>query len=197
MNQAVLTWIQGQQQACGNRLVGLSSQHSSLQMATVVLVTILGCSSAMSFTSLCPLGLLQMLTQLLSRANLARSTALQAVSAGNATFYEVEQILKSLRGNFSLLTPPLHPSFMLQWSMLGRKLMVSARSALQSKVGASHTALGWICCGEMCSQGPVAISVPQPVQQLLQDGENTHSKSSLATAHFLSFLSCPHCCQAF
>ncbi|XP_008947715.1 PREDICTED: laminin subunit gamma-2-like, partial [Merops nubicus] len=37
------------------------------------------------------------LTQLLSRANLARSTALQAVSAGNATFYEVEQILKSLR----------------------------------------------------------------------------------------------------
>ncbi|NXR10761.1 LAMC2 protein, partial [Semnornis frantzii] len=38
-----------------------------------------------------------MLTQLLSRASLARSTALQAVSAGNATFYEVEQILKSLR----------------------------------------------------------------------------------------------------
>ncbi|KFP19203.1 Laminin subunit gamma-2, partial [Egretta garzetta] len=38
-----------------------------------------------------------MLTQLLSRANLARSTALQAVSAGNTTFYEVEQILKSLR----------------------------------------------------------------------------------------------------
>ncbi|OXB55430.1 hypothetical protein ASZ78_007104 [Callipepla squamata] len=38
------------------------------------------------------------LTQLLSRANLARNTALQAVSAGNATFYEVEQILKSLRG---------------------------------------------------------------------------------------------------
>ncbi|NXH19082.1 LAMC2 protein, partial [Bucco capensis] len=38
------------------------------------------------------------LTQLVSRANLARSTALQAVSAGNATFYEVEQILKSLRG---------------------------------------------------------------------------------------------------
>ncbi|NXI51249.1 LAMC2 protein, partial [Chloroceryle aenea] len=38
------------------------------------------------------------LTQLLSRANLARSTALQAVSAGNATFYEVEQILKSLQG---------------------------------------------------------------------------------------------------
>ncbi|XP_010293267.1 PREDICTED: laminin subunit gamma-2-like [Phaethon lepturus] len=38
-----------------------------------------------------------MLTQLLSRANLAKSTALQAVSAGNTTFYEVEQILKSLR----------------------------------------------------------------------------------------------------
>ncbi|XP_054689415.1 laminin subunit gamma-2 [Grus americana] len=38
-----------------------------------------------------------MLTQLLSRANLARSTALQAMSAGNTTFYEVEQILKSLR----------------------------------------------------------------------------------------------------
>ncbi|NWR58462.1 LAMC2 protein, partial [Bucorvus abyssinicus] len=38
------------------------------------------------------------LTQLLSRANLARSTALQAVSAGNTTFYEMEQILKSLRG---------------------------------------------------------------------------------------------------
>uniref|UniRef100_A0A8C3XY86 Laminin subunit gamma 2 n=1 Tax=Catharus ustulatus TaxID=91951 RepID=A0A8C3XY86_CATUS len=39
------------------------------------------------------------LTQLLSRATLARSTALQAVSAGNATFYEVEQILKSLKGS--------------------------------------------------------------------------------------------------
>ncbi|NXX96248.1 LAMC2 protein, partial [Centropus bengalensis] len=38
-----------------------------------------------------------MLAQLLSRANLARSTALEAVGAGNATFYEVEQILKSLR----------------------------------------------------------------------------------------------------
>ncbi|XP_030311591.1 laminin subunit gamma-2 isoform X1 [Calypte anna] len=38
-----------------------------------------------------------MLMKLLSRANLARSTALQAVSAGNTTFYEVEQILKSLR----------------------------------------------------------------------------------------------------
>ncbi|NXJ28826.1 LAMC2 protein, partial [Dicrurus megarhynchus] len=37
------------------------------------------------------------LTQLLSQATLARSTALQAVSAGNATFYEVEQILKSLK----------------------------------------------------------------------------------------------------
>ncbi|XP_014742189.1 PREDICTED: laminin subunit gamma-2 [Sturnus vulgaris] len=37
------------------------------------------------------------LTQLLSRATLARSTALQALSAGNATFYEVEQILKSLK----------------------------------------------------------------------------------------------------
>ena len=48
---------------------------------------------------LCPFDLSQTLTQLLSRANLARSTALQAVSAGNATFYEVEQILKSLRGN--------------------------------------------------------------------------------------------------
>lgn len=42
---------------------------------------------------------LQKLTQLLSRATLARSTALQAASAGNATFYEVEQILKSLKGS--------------------------------------------------------------------------------------------------
>ncbi|NWZ38494.1 LAMC2 protein, partial [Brachypodius atriceps] len=37
------------------------------------------------------------LAQLLSRATFARSTALQAASAGNATFYEVEQILKSLK----------------------------------------------------------------------------------------------------
>ncbi|NXY21854.1 LAMC2 protein, partial [Atrichornis clamosus] len=37
------------------------------------------------------------LTQLLSRATRARSTALQAVGAGNATFHEVEQILKSLK----------------------------------------------------------------------------------------------------
>ncbi|NWV77937.1 LAMC2 protein, partial [Dasyornis broadbenti] len=43
------------------------------------------------------------LTQLLSRATLARSTALQAVSSGNATFYEVEQILKSLK-EFNLQT---------------------------------------------------------------------------------------------
>lgn len=45
------------------------------------------------------LDMLQKLTQLRSQATLARSTALQAVSAGNATFYEVEQILKSLKGN--------------------------------------------------------------------------------------------------
>ncbi|NXO66631.1 LAMC2 protein, partial [Phainopepla nitens] len=37
------------------------------------------------------------LTKLLSRATLAKSTALQALSTGNATFYEVEQILKSLK----------------------------------------------------------------------------------------------------
>uniref|UniRef100_A0A8C8RNI8 Laminin subunit gamma 2 n=1 Tax=Pelusios castaneus TaxID=367368 RepID=A0A8C8RNI8_9SAUR len=36
--------------------------------------------------------------QLLSRANLAKSGAQQALSAGNATFYEVELILKNLRG---------------------------------------------------------------------------------------------------
>ncbi|XP_067391238.1 laminin subunit gamma-2 isoform X2 [Emydura macquarii macquarii] len=36
--------------------------------------------------------------QLLSRANLAKSSAQQALSAGNATFYEVELILKNLRG---------------------------------------------------------------------------------------------------
>ncbi|NWV35449.1 LAMC2 protein, partial [Grantiella picta] len=43
------------------------------------------------------------LTQLLSRATLARSAALQAVSSGNITFYEVEQILKSLK-EFNLQT---------------------------------------------------------------------------------------------
>uniref|UniRef100_A0A452J151 Uncharacterized protein n=1 Tax=Gopherus agassizii TaxID=38772 RepID=A0A452J151_9SAUR len=37
-------------------------------------------------------------SQLLSRANLAKSRAQQALSAGNATFYEVELILKNLRG---------------------------------------------------------------------------------------------------
>ncbi|NXA11943.1 LAMC2 protein, partial [Sapayoa aenigma] len=49
------------------------------------------------------------LMQLLSRANLAKSTALQAVGAGNATFYEVEQILKSLKGNgLETLPFPFH-----------------------------------------------------------------------------------------
>uniref|UniRef100_A0A8C3QVJ1 Laminin subunit gamma 2 n=1 Tax=Cyanoderma ruficeps TaxID=181631 RepID=A0A8C3QVJ1_9PASS len=43
------------------------------------------------------------LTELLSRATLARSTALQATGAGNATFYEVKQILKSLK-EFNLQT---------------------------------------------------------------------------------------------
>ncbi|KAG6930808.1 laminin subunit gamma 2 [Chelydra serpentina] len=37
-------------------------------------------------------------SQLLSRANLAKSRAQQALSAGNATFYEVELILKNLKG---------------------------------------------------------------------------------------------------
>ncbi|XP_027679461.2 laminin subunit gamma-2 [Chelonia mydas] len=37
-------------------------------------------------------------SQLLSRANLAKSRAQQALNAGNATFYEVELILKNLRG---------------------------------------------------------------------------------------------------
>lgn len=41
---------------------------------------------------------LQKLAQLLSRASSARSTALQAASAGNATLHEVEQILRSLKG---------------------------------------------------------------------------------------------------
>ncbi|XP_030062521.1 laminin subunit gamma-2 [Microcaecilia unicolor] len=36
--------------------------------------------------------------QLMSRANLAKNQALQALSTGNATFYEVENILKHLRG---------------------------------------------------------------------------------------------------
>lgn len=36
--------------------------------------------------------------QLLSRANLAKSRAQEALSMGNATFYEVENILKNLRG---------------------------------------------------------------------------------------------------
>nr|XP_033773068.1 laminin subunit gamma-2 [Geotrypetes seraphini] len=36
--------------------------------------------------------------QLMSRANLAKNRALQALSTGNATFYEVENILKHLRG---------------------------------------------------------------------------------------------------
>lgn len=52
---------------------------------------------------------LQKLTQLLSRATLARSTALQAANAGNATFYEVEQILKSLKGSILKTLPfPFH-----------------------------------------------------------------------------------------
>lgn len=41
---------------------------------------------------------LQTSDQLLSRANLAKSRAQEALSMGNATFYEVENILKNLRG---------------------------------------------------------------------------------------------------
>lgn len=41
---------------------------------------------------------LQKSDQLLSRANLAKSRAQEALSMGNATFYEVENILKNLRG---------------------------------------------------------------------------------------------------
>lgn len=41
---------------------------------------------------------LQKSGQLLSRANLAKSRAQEALSMGNATFYEVENILKNLRG---------------------------------------------------------------------------------------------------
>uniref|UniRef100_A0A670HPN4 Laminin subunit gamma 2 n=1 Tax=Podarcis muralis TaxID=64176 RepID=A0A670HPN4_PODMU len=42
--------------------------------------------------------LLQVSVQLLSRANLAKSKAQQALSAGNATFDEVDSILKNLKG---------------------------------------------------------------------------------------------------
>lgn len=41
---------------------------------------------------------LQTSDQLLSRANLAKNRAQEALSTGNATFYEVENILKNLRG---------------------------------------------------------------------------------------------------
>lgn len=99
-----MAWIQGLQQEFGDRLMSLLSQHSSLQ-AALGLCPILW---PLSVCWVCAFGSLQMLTQLLSRASLARSTALQAVGAGNATFYEVEQILKSLRGNVhkSLPCPP-------------------------------------------------------------------------------------------
>lgn len=43
---------------------------------------------------------LQKSDQLLSRANLAKSRAQEALSMGNATFYEVENILKNLRGEY-------------------------------------------------------------------------------------------------
>uniref|UniRef100_A0A8C5U228 Laminin subunit gamma 2 n=1 Tax=Malurus cyaneus samueli TaxID=2593467 RepID=A0A8C5U228_9PASS len=59
-----------------------------------VMSLVWGCVLHQPFVSLDPL---QKLTQLLSRAILARNTALQAMSSGNATFYEVEQILKSLK----------------------------------------------------------------------------------------------------
>lgn len=46
---------------------------------------------------------LQKSDQLLSRANLAKSRAQEALNMGNATFYEVENILRSLRGeNFTV-----------------------------------------------------------------------------------------------
>lgn len=45
--------------------------------------------------------LLQVSFQLLSRANLAKSSAQQALSASNTTFDEVEGILKNLKGELS------------------------------------------------------------------------------------------------
>lgn len=46
---------------------------------------------------------LQKSDQLLSRANLAKSRAQEALSMGNATFYEVENILKNLRGEYFMV----------------------------------------------------------------------------------------------
>lgn len=90
-----------------------------------------------------------MLTQLLSRANLARSTALQAMSAGNATFYEVEQILKSLRGNLVLLTSSLPPNSVLQLNVLSGLQVASARNVLRAGVVASRAAPHRVCGGDM------------------------------------------------
>lgn len=49
---------------------------------------------------------LQQSAQLLSRANLAKSRAQEALSMGNATFYEVENILKNLRGESFIIQVP-------------------------------------------------------------------------------------------
>lgn len=50
-----------------------------------------------SLSPCCPFDF-QNSNQLLSRANLAKTRAQEALSMGNATFYEVENILKTLRG---------------------------------------------------------------------------------------------------
>ena len=52
------------------------------------------------YSNLVPPAHLQKSDQLLSRANLAKSRAQEALSMGNATFYEVENILKNLRGEY-------------------------------------------------------------------------------------------------
>lgn len=106
-----------------------------------------------------------MLTQLLSRANLARSTALEAVSAGNATFYEVEEILKSLRGNLVLLTSssPQVTAEHAQWAAGG---LCQKRPQRRPQ---STT-----CCSALClwwghdAQRLVIVPVPPPGQQLVR-----------------------------
>lgn len=60
--------------------------------------------------------------QLLSRANLAKTRAQQALSAGNATFSEVDRVLKNLRGK-SLVAKAKSCSDLLSGTMTSSDLL--------------------------------------------------------------------------
>ncbi|NXG78682.1 LAMC2 protein, partial [Baryphthengus martii] len=117
-----------------------------------------------------------MLTQLLSRANLARSTALQAMSAGNVTFYEVEQILKSLQG-FNLQADDKRKE--AEDAMRRLSIISSMVASAQEKTDRAEAILGSAASESKAASSTaeeakeIALGIQQEIKQLKVEANKT------------------------